>query len=96
MELRQGSGSVAGRNEIDSAARVTGLLLAAALLALMWFQPTAGYARPAASFLSGDTETVAYLENGTNQVAEVLEPPATSIHRGTCVIRLGNPASHSG
>jgi predicted transglutaminase-like cysteine proteinase len=88
MELRQGSGSVAGRNVIDSAARITGLLLAAALLALMWFQPTAGYARPAASFLSGDTETVAYLENGTKQVAEVLEPPATSIHRPNALFGL--------
>ncbi|HEY3148735.1 MAG TPA: transglutaminase-like cysteine peptidase, partial [Dongiaceae bacterium] len=95
MELRQESRSVAGRNEIDPAARVTGLLLAAALLALMWLQPTAGYARPAASFLSGDIETlsgdietVAYVENGTKQVGEALEPPATSIHRANALFGL--------
>ena len=88
MEIRQESRSVAGRNEIDPAARVTGFLLAGALLALMWLQPTAGYARPAGSFLSGDTETVAYVENGTKQVAEALEPPATSIHRANALFGL--------
>jgi predicted transglutaminase-like cysteine proteinase len=88
MEIWQESRSVAGRNEIDRAARVTGPLLAGALLALMWLQPTAGYARPAASFLSGNTETVATIEIGTKQVAEAFEPPATSIHRANALFGL--------
>ena len=65
MEIWQESRSVAGRNEIDRAARVTGPLLAGALVALMWLQPTAGYARPAATFLSGNTETVSHIESAT-------------------------------
>jgi predicted transglutaminase-like cysteine proteinase len=59
MEIHWEPRSAARRNEMWP--------LVAALLALIWLQPTAGYARPAASFLSGEIETVAYVESGTHQ-----------------------------